>query len=522
MAIVATAPRIASAAVVLARRYGGVTRHARQRGVCRQRVYREADWVRDRLDDQALRQERDRLRQRVRHLEQRLAQAERQLAQAVVLDKDKQAEFAGVGQARGLSLPDLRALLDVLRPGRAPSVATLGRWAQAAGRRAAPLLAVFDEWARPLVTQALADELYVSQPVLMAVEPESLCWLSGRRVESLTGAGWADELARLPNLEQVTRDAGSCLGKGVAELNRRRQEQGLGPVADQLDHFHVLREGGRGVGRAERATQRAQLALVKAEAQMAQRRRHGQPLTGLSNRVRALRAKADQALEAWVERDRLWQQAKGAVQLFTPEGDLNTRERATAILAEALPRLPDGDCGVAKRLLQRPQTLTYLDEVQRKLAALPVPAEVREAAVRQEGLRRRPELLRGEGVGAAALRGVLLLCAVVLAKAGAAGEQAVRGVRSILRSSGRASSLVECVNSVVRMQQARHRKLSQGLLDLKRLYWNSHVFRTGRRRKQSPYQRLGVPWPEGVRWWDLLKWTPERLREELSAQKKQE
>jgi hypothetical protein len=72
------------------------------------------------------------------------------------------------------------------------------------------------------------------------------------------------------------------------------------------------------------------------------------------------------------------------------------------------------------------------------------------------------------------------------------------------------------------MQQARHRKLSPGLLDHKRLYWNSHVFRTGQWRKQSPYQRLGVPWPEGVRWWDLLKWIPERLREELTAQKKPE
>ena len=38
----------------------------------------------------------------------------------------------------------------------------------------------------------------------------------------------------------------------------------------------------------------------------------------------------------------------------------------------------------------------------------------------------------------AARRGLLLLCAVVLAKAGAAGEQAVRGVRSILRRHGRA------------------------------------------------------------------------------------
>jgi hypothetical protein len=149
-----------------------------------------------------------------------------------------------------------------------------------------------------------------------------------------------------------------------------------------------------------------------------------------------------------------------------------------------------------------------------------VPAAVRAAAVRQEGLRRHPEVLRGAGARAAALRGVWLVCAVVLAKAGAVGEQAVRGVRSILRFSGRASSLVECVNSVVRMQQARHRKMSQGLLDLKRLYWNSHAFRTGRRRGKSPYQRLGVTLPEGARWWDLLQWPPERLRNELSTVQK--
>ena len=42
----------------------------------------------------------------------------------------------------------------------------------------------------------------------------------------------------------------------------------------------------------------------------------------------------------------------------------------------------------------------------------------------------------------------------------------------------RASSLVEGINSVLRMQQARHRRLTPGLLDLKRLYWNCHRFRT--------------------------------------------
>jgi hypothetical protein len=73
---------------------------------------------------------------------------------------------------------------------------------------------------------------------------------------------------------------------------------------------------------------------------------------------------------------------------------------------------------------------------------------------------------------------------------------------------------------VLRMHQARHRKLTQGLLDLKRLHWNCHRFRTGRRKGQSPYQRLGLPLPEGLEWWDMLKMTPEQLRDRLSAMNK--
>ena len=86
----------------------------------------------------------------------------------------------------------------------------------------------------------------------------------------------------------------------------------------------------------------------------------------------------------------------------------------------------------------------------------------------------------------------------------------------MLRGVWRASSLVECVNSVARMQQARHRRMSQGLLDLKRLYWNLRRFRTGRRKGQTPYGLLGVKLPD-LSFWEFLKLTPEELREQLSA-----
>ena len=82
--------------------------------------------------------------------------------------------------------------------------------------------------------------------------------------------------------------------------------------------------------------------------------------------------------------------------------------------------------------------------------------------------------MQGETQKAAALRGVLLVCAVVLSKADE-GFQAVAAVRDIFRRAYRASSLVECINSVLRMHQAGHRRMTQGLLDLKRLYWNCHT-----------------------------------------------
>jgi hypothetical protein len=84
-----------------------------------------------------------------------------------------------------------------------------------------------------------------------------------------------------------------------------------------------------------------------------------------------------------------------------------------------------------------------------------------------------------------------------------------RRVAQVLRAVVRASSAVEGLNSILRMHQARHRGLSQGLLDLKRLYWNCHRFREGRRRRRSPYELLGVL-PAGTAFWTLL-------HEELSA-----
>ena len=99
---------------------------------------------------------------------------------------------------------------------------------------------------------------------------------------------------------------------------------------------------------------------------------------------------------------------------------------------------------------------------------------------------------------------------VVCAKLAADWRAGYERVSAVLRRVVRASSVVECMNSVWRMHQSRHRQLTQGLLDLKRLWWNVRVFVSGKRQKQRPYERLGLRLPT-YDLWELLQGDPDSL-----------
>ena len=79
----------------------------------------------------------------------------------------------------------------------------------------------------------------------MVVEPESLCWLTGRMVKARDGVTWAQEFAQFPALKAVVRDDGSGLGKGLKWERARRRAAGQFDIDDTLDIFHTFREGGR-------------------------------------------------------------------------------------------------------------------------------------------------------------------------------------------------------------------------------------------------------------------------------------
>jgi hypothetical protein len=518
MCIVAPAERLASAAVVFHGQRGDVTRHAQIRAVSRQRLYREADSVLRDLDLSPLQQQITHLQQQIADLQSRLLLHQAAARHTVVVTSPLQAEFASTAQAEGVSLPVARRLLAVFLRDSTPSVAQLGRQSRLAALRAGALLEVFDEHARPRVRQGAADEIFFRQkPVLMVVEPQSQCWLAGRLSQSRDGEQWAKEFEKLSNLEHLVRDGGKGLANGLSRVNQQRRQDERTLISDQLDHFHTLREGRRALRKTQAQAERAWAKAEEADKKVVRRNRQGQALSGYATQVALCWQKAEQAFHEWENAERVLEQISQALRPFTPEGELNTRQRAEQTILALSSELSGEHWEKFKRLLRRPETYAYLDRLGGQVEALDVPKEVKEAVVASEGVRQNPALLQGEGPGPAARRGLLLVWSVLIASAGEAGKQAVATLRQTLRCVGRASSCVEGLNSVVRMQQSRHRKITQELLDLKRLYWNLRKFRTGRRKKTSPYEGLGMPVPPNLSWWELLQLTPDQLRTLLSA-----
>jgi hypothetical protein len=98
------------------------------------------------------------------------------------------------------------------------------------------------------------------------------------------------------------------------------------------------------------------------------------------------------------------------------------------------------------------------------------------------------------------------------------GEASAARVARVLEGAVRASSVVECMNSVVRRHQARHRSLTPPLLDWKRLDGNGRDFAEGKRRGHCPDEHLGLRLPTYDAW-ALLQMDPEELAQQRSTAK---
>jgi hypothetical protein len=334
-----------------------------------------------------------------------------------------------------------------------------------------------------------------------------------RPAEDRSAATGAEQLRPFDRLRFVVSDAARGIAKAVEQLaEARRDVPGAPPPEQGLDVFHTAMQARRVLGRHWRVAEVAWRRAEAADARVAEARRRGlREARPLAARARAAWTRAAAALDRVDRLESAWGRARAASEVFGPDGRLNDRPTAEATIAAATAELPGSEWAPVRQALHDRRSLAFLDRMHRRLErAEPDPAR-READAWRWWLRHgRPR--------PAATPAIALIRAVASRPDPAEPPPSeAQSVAAVLATTVRASSVVECLNGVLRMQQARHKRMTRPMLDLKRLYWNCHRFDAGPRRGRCPYQVLGLGMPT-YDFWDLRQTDPAELTQQLSTQ----
>jgi hypothetical protein len=317
-------------------------------------------------------------------------------------------------------------------------------------------------------------------------------------------------LTPFDRLEFALSDAAKGIAKAVASLAAsRRGDPQAPPLEHGLDVFHTAMEAERVLAGHWRRAEAAWEEAEAADEEVAGTKRQGVDARAAARAARAAWGRAIASFERAEHLEAAWARAHAALELFRADGRLNDRSGARAEIAEALKGLSGPEWSKVGNFLNDPRCLNFLDRMHRRLELAEPRPEWREALAWRWWLR-HGRVRRADPV-TERLRGV--------ARDRELDEEeraSYQRVATVLADTHRASSAVECMNSVLRMQQARHRRMTQPMLDLKRLYWNCHRFRSGPRKGRCPYEELGLDLPN-FDFWELLRTDPAVLAQRLST-----
>lgn len=320
---------------------------------------------------------------------------------------------------------------------------------------------------------------------------------------------WEKPLAPFDRLEFAVSDAAKGIAKAVSDLAGARRDD---PNAPTLEHgrdvFHTTMEARRTLAQHWRGVEAAWEKAEAADLEVARSKPQGIDARGVARSAQAAWGRATALFEQAERLEGAWRRAHAALELFRADGQLNDRDHARAEIVEALKGLAGPNWSKVRNLLNDARGLSFLDRIQRRLESAEPDAGRREAMAWRWWLshRRVPcsnPLMR-------LVRAVGRECEL-----DGTEQASYDRVSAVLRDTLRASSAVECMNSVLRMRQSRHKVMTQPMLDLKRLYWNSHQLRGGPRKKACPYQVLGLELPT-YDFWRLLQTDPKDLAQRLS------
>lgn len=327
-----------------------------------------------------------------------------------------------------------------------------------------------------------------------------------------SAASWHERLAPFTALEFAISDAAGGIAAGLDRVVAQRRSAGVTtPLARGLDLFHTARAA-RSV--LKTAWQEAEAVWAKAEAadvRLASSKRQGRDARGVAKAASVAWRKAVATLKDVERQESAWRRVRAAFDLFDGQGRLNDRTRATAEIAAALTDLEGVAWTKVRNILRDPRSTAFLDRMHEQLAAAEPRVEWREAMAWRWWVQH-------EQPNRSADPRLELIRAVARDRRLSPAEHDVdTRVSAVLGGTVRASSAVECMNSTLRRQQTTHKRMTQPMLDLKRLYWNCHRRKSGKRKDACPYQHLGLPLPS-FNFWTLLQTNPDRLTQQLSGQ----
>jgi len=320
-----------------------------------------------------------------------------------------------------------------------------------------------------------------------------------------------EQLDRFSHLEFAVSDAAKGIAKAVEQIAQGRRDATSSRAPGQgLDLFHTTKEAHAVLAREWRLAEASWAEADAADAAVDRAKRQGLDARGPAGPARAAGRGATAALERVERLEGAWRRARAAFELFRSDGRLKDRVAAEAEIAAALEGLTDPEWKKVRDFLLDRRSLAFLDRMHERLARAEPQPEWRLAMAWRWWLRHGHP-------GPAADPAVALVRGVGRQRRLTEPEQAsYDAVAAVLGDTARASGAVECMNSVLRMHQSRHRRMTQAMLDLKRLYWNSHRFRSGPRKEVCPYQGLGLGL-ETFDFWELVQADPARLTQQLSA-----
>lgn len=386
--------------------------------------------------------------------------------------------------------------------------------AETAGR----VLNRLDQMCRRLVVTGCFDEIFFhGKPVLVGVEPQSMAWVMGEHAADRSGSTWNKALQGFNALEQAVVDGGRGLQRGLADFHAQRKKAGNSTILEvSLDVFHTKHEAQRVLRRLWNRVESCWMRAEEADRQVERAWRDGGDRRGFASAAARAWKKVGQLMERYDRVKRAWKRGEAALELFRPDGRLNDRAWARAEIEAAVNELAGAEWGKVRRALADRRSRTFLGRMHRQLTAAEPRTELREVLIRRWWLRRQSPAVPADAPGGGRWLATASVQTEYCRKLDANWEESYRRVAAVLQRTVRASSAVECMNSVLRMHQRRHRTVTQPMLNLKRLYWNCRPFQSGKRRSCCPYDLLGLRLPT-TDWWELLHTPAAGFTQELSS-----